>query len=74
MGSKARENAKPQVLRLYCSIFSTQVSDEERNARDGVKTVAGSKPFITLKHIELEATLYLIRSGIGSQYGFPGGM
>ena len=51
-----------------------RVSEEERSVRDGVQTCssserqAGPEPFIALRHIQ--ATLYLIRSEMGSQCSF----
>ena len=63
--------------RLYCWIFSIfSSSEEERSVRDGVYRyvavqkgkLTGPEPFIALKHIQ--ATLYLIRSEMGSQCSF----
>ena len=35
-GPKQEKVQKPRALRLYCWIFSMQVSEEERCVRDGV--------------------------------------
>ena len=74
MGSKARENAKATSLAFVLLDFQHAESEEERSVRDGVLTcsssekLAGPEPFIALKH--MQATLYLIRSEIGSQCSF----
>ena len=38
-GPKQEKVQKPWVLHLYCWIFSMQVSEEERSARDGVSNM-----------------------------------
>ena len=75
VGSKARESAKPRVLRWYCWIFSIgcqkegAVYETECTRHVAVrKGKPGPEPFIALKHIQ--ATLYLIHSEMGSQCSF----
>ena len=69
-GPKQDKVRKPSVLRLYCWIFNMRVSEEERSARDGVKTRSSSENWLMITYTALFSALLsrLIALACGSTW------